>query len=234
MKKRNLLAVFLLSILTFGIYNIYWLVKTKKELNSKTKIHVMSIWLLLLPAIVFIVALIVGLVVGFSSGNTQTSGGAGIAVILIDIFAWIILFPIMFFWFFGFSKAVNEYTDGRLSTALTFLLFFSGTVLGIFFAQDTFNEMIDQGIEPGQALRPTNNFAPSPNPTALAPQPLASNPVVDQQNQAIQPSMQANPMASSPSPATPVQSNGFVSSDVQPMVTGEQVAPQTPPASPVL
>jgi uncharacterized membrane protein YjgN (DUF898 family) len=36
MKKRNPLVVFLLSVITLGIYDIYWLVSTKKVLNAKT------------------------------------------------------------------------------------------------------------------------------------------------------------------------------------------------------
>ncbi len=34
MKKRNPLAVILLTMLTLGIYGIYWLVKTKTEMNK--------------------------------------------------------------------------------------------------------------------------------------------------------------------------------------------------------
>ncbi len=33
MKKRSVLAVILLPIVTLGIYSIVWFVKTKKELN---------------------------------------------------------------------------------------------------------------------------------------------------------------------------------------------------------
>ena len=33
-KKRNLLFVLLLSILTFGIYSVYWIVRTTMELRK--------------------------------------------------------------------------------------------------------------------------------------------------------------------------------------------------------
>lgn len=55
MKKRNPLAVFFLGIITFGIYDLYWLVVTKKVLNEKTKHHTPTIWLLILPAIMLTV-----------------------------------------------------------------------------------------------------------------------------------------------------------------------------------
>jgi len=34
MKNRNVIAVVLLPFVTFGIYGIYWFVKTKGELNQ--------------------------------------------------------------------------------------------------------------------------------------------------------------------------------------------------------
>lgn len=33
-KNRNIFLVYLFSIITFGIYSIYWLVSTKNEMNS--------------------------------------------------------------------------------------------------------------------------------------------------------------------------------------------------------
>lgn len=33
-KKRSPVAIIILSIITFGIYSLYWLVKTKNEFNS--------------------------------------------------------------------------------------------------------------------------------------------------------------------------------------------------------
>ena len=35
MKHRSPIAVFLLPLITFGIYSIYWKVKTKGEMNEK-------------------------------------------------------------------------------------------------------------------------------------------------------------------------------------------------------
>ena len=35
MTKRNPIAVILLTLVTFGIYGIYWLVKTKGEMNAR-------------------------------------------------------------------------------------------------------------------------------------------------------------------------------------------------------
>lgn len=47
-KERNVAAVYLLSIITFGIYAIYWEVKTKEEINSLGA-DIPTAWLLIVP-----------------------------------------------------------------------------------------------------------------------------------------------------------------------------------------
>ena len=47
-KERNIVAVYLLSIITFGIYAIYWEVKTKEEINSLGA-DIPTAWLLIVP-----------------------------------------------------------------------------------------------------------------------------------------------------------------------------------------
>jgi len=48
MKNRSPLLVFLFSLLTFGIYTIYWFVVTKNELN-KQGAHIPTAWLIIIP-----------------------------------------------------------------------------------------------------------------------------------------------------------------------------------------
>jgi Domain of unknown function (DUF4234) len=48
MKKRSPIAVFLLSVVTFGIYSLYWLVKTKGEMNEKGA-KIPTAWLIIIP-----------------------------------------------------------------------------------------------------------------------------------------------------------------------------------------
>jgi hypothetical protein len=47
-KRRDILAIYLLAIITFGIYAIYWLVQTKKEMNSLGA-TIPTAWLLIIP-----------------------------------------------------------------------------------------------------------------------------------------------------------------------------------------
>lgn len=47
-KKRNLVAVYLLMFVTFGIYAIYWIVSTKGEIN-KLGGNIPTAWLIIIP-----------------------------------------------------------------------------------------------------------------------------------------------------------------------------------------
>ena len=48
MTKRSPFLVFLLPIITFGIYGIIWYVKTKDEMNAKGA-NIPTAWLLIVP-----------------------------------------------------------------------------------------------------------------------------------------------------------------------------------------
>ncbi|MEI8134505.1 MAG: DUF4234 domain-containing protein [bacterium] len=52
MTKRSPIAVFFLSIITFGIYIIVWRVKTKDEMN-RLGANIPSAWLMIIPLVNF-------------------------------------------------------------------------------------------------------------------------------------------------------------------------------------
>ena len=47
-KRRNPALVIIFTIITFGIYGIYWFVKTKNEINSLGA-EIPTAWLLIIP-----------------------------------------------------------------------------------------------------------------------------------------------------------------------------------------
>lgn len=47
-EERNIVLVYVFSIITFGIYAIYWLVKTKGEINSLGG-DIPTAWLIIVP-----------------------------------------------------------------------------------------------------------------------------------------------------------------------------------------
>lgn len=229
MKHRNPFAVFMLSLVTLGIYDIYWLVVTKKELNKKTRIHTPTIWLLFAPIIIIAVAFIVTLVAIGASAHTQTthysmnstgstatasSGGAALgaslALVGVEIIAFLVIVPITFYWFFKFSKAVNEYTNGKMSTGVTFLLLWLLHLIGVAIVQDTFNDMLESGTVPGLPTQPAV-AGPQPMPPAAPQAPMQVPPVAT-----IPP-----PVSSQVPPAAAAYTPNTVAPVAQPM-------PQTP------
>ncbi|MNL33863.1 hypothetical protein D3C87_1557970 [compost metagenome] len=50
MKKRNLFAVLLLCLFTFGVYSIVWPVKTKIEMN-RLGANIPTAWLIIIPIV---------------------------------------------------------------------------------------------------------------------------------------------------------------------------------------
>lgn len=50
MRKQNPLAVFLLSIITFGIYGIFWLARTRGEMVRKGA-EIPTTWLIIIPIV---------------------------------------------------------------------------------------------------------------------------------------------------------------------------------------
>ena len=50
MKKRNPIAVLLLTFVTFGIYSLYWMVQTKVEMNVKGA-QIPTAWLIIIPLV---------------------------------------------------------------------------------------------------------------------------------------------------------------------------------------
>jgi hypothetical protein len=50
MKNRSPVAVLLLPLITFGIYGLVWLVKTKNEMNSSGA-QIPTAWLVIIPLV---------------------------------------------------------------------------------------------------------------------------------------------------------------------------------------
>ncbi len=170
MKNRSPLTVFFLSLLTFGIYDIYWLVVTKNELNKRTKQHVPTIWLLIFPLAPLIAGYVLLIASGFfnqPSTCSSLSAYQGISIQcsqstdmltltnianihtgpLIAGAILILVFGITFFitsliWFFKFSKAIDEFTKGKMSTAVSFLILWLIHLIGVALIQDAINDRI--------------------------------------------------------------------------------------------
>lgn len=176
MKFRNPLTVLILSIVTLGIYDLYWLVKTKKVLNDTTRIHTPTIWLLFSPiGLLFMIVVLyvifahpkmtpTTITYGHMVTSSTTNSGFPLFLLFLEFITIIILIPVTFYWFFQFSKAINEFTNGEMNTGVSFLLLWLLHFIGVIIVQDKFNDMINAGHGSGYALSPTASPIP-----ALAP-----------------------------------------------------------------
>jgi hypothetical protein len=179
MKQRHVIAVIIFSIITFGIYDLFWLASTKKVLNERTRVHVPSLWLLFSSLLIFIAAFVIE-IIGQVTSQGQASAGVNIVVILASIIGFLALVIVPVWWFLKYSKAIGEYTNGEISTAVSFLLLWLLRFIGMAVIQDKFNDMAVAGTAPGMggAAPMSPNAMPAAPGQPAAPAPM-QHPVID-------------------------------------------------------
>jgi len=231
MKHRSPFLVFLLSMVTFGLYNIYWLADTRDGLVRSTNVKVPSIWILFSPlAVLFLIGIVMGVVSVSLGANDPGSAGehvTNVISVLGSFVAVLLIIPLQVYWYWKFSKAVGVYTRGHMSAGSSLLLIILLGVIGIAIVQDSLNNATDtiapygQVAPPMQPLAGTNSqpMAPMQQPGFQPPmQPLQTMPP---QYPQPYPPMAPQPPAYPQAPMPQVDQYGNI---VQP--------PQYPPAAP--
>lgn len=146
MKNRNPFIVALLGFITLGLYGLYWLYDTRKVLIRETKQSIPSIWLLVIPSVIFMVlyfALFIPMFLSMpASEGSQTPAGfvwyfAGLAL------AGTALTVVHVYWFLKYSRAVSVYTHKEMGTAISFILLYLLNVIGMAVLQESFNAVGD-------------------------------------------------------------------------------------------
>lgn len=156
--------VFVLSLLTLGIYRLFWFIDTANDmskLNLKTKLR--SVWWMLIPILTMIILFVAGF--GFmiadsaarpdycdSSSSTFRSLEvctkttpiqiAGTVFMGLGYLALLTYLPIMLIFFWNYAKAVEEITHGKVSfgLCLVFILLIPDGI-DILVLQDYFNKI---------------------------------------------------------------------------------------------
>jgi hypothetical protein len=128
MKKRDPLVVILLTLVTFGIYGLYWLYSTREEMVKKSA-KIPPFWILLLPLLLFVAALL-EIVVHFVSlnNNSTTVTITNGAAILLGVGA-LIGIPYSIYFMYKFCGGLAKVTRKRLNQNSCFLLFIVLTIL---------------------------------------------------------------------------------------------------------
>lgn len=157
MKNRSVLIVILFSFLTLGIYTLFWLRDTRKELLS-TGVKILPVKVLLLPVVTLIIAPLLQFVVRYATtmsnvgdgnlaGGTNTAGNiVNLLTVIVGILVILVAIPLTIFWFYRYCQAVEIITNKQTSLGISFGLFLLLSFFGFSFVwpgiiQDAFNKL---------------------------------------------------------------------------------------------
>jgi uncharacterized membrane protein HdeD (DUF308 family) len=151
MKKRNPYFVAIMSLITLGIYQIYWLVVTKNEMVRRGA-KIPTIFLVFAPLLGLLLVAVLQIVVRFAiAGNNDNSLKTitNVVSVLIGIVALLALIPFGVYWFYKYCKGVEHVTEGQTSLELSFWMGLAAWLLGVQFIwsgviQNRFNDQVKQ------------------------------------------------------------------------------------------
>ena len=159
MKNRSVLTVILFSFLTLGIYTLFWLRDTRKEL-LKTGVKILPVKVLFMPFAAIVGVALLQFILRFSlmnSSNTVSGSQAAgnILSTVIGIAGVIVVIPLTIFWFYRYCQAVETITNKQTSLGVSFGLLLVLNFVGFSFVwpgiiQDAFNKLSvpDQTVVP--------------------------------------------------------------------------------------
>jgi Domain of unknown function (DUF4234) len=212
MKKRSVAAVIILSLVTFGIYYMVWVYKTRKEMVAKGQ-SIPTFWLLFAPVLILVLIGFLQFFVRFvlsqsaspdAGPNDALYRGVSVFSSLAGVLAVLAIFPATIYFFYKYCKAVEAVTRGSASFGFTFGLWAVLTVFSLAFVwpgliQDSFNKLAD--------TPPTGPLPPAPSlvdPSGQTPSQPASGTTPPAYGPPA-PTAAQNPQTSGPPPQTPGQ-----------------------------
>ncbi len=140
MKKRSIGKMLLLTIITLGIYRLYWFVKTRSEMKKIANVDIPSPLLFLIPMLGYIGAIV--LVITSSNGQPAS---VALTLLMYVLFLGGFLFTALWLW--KYSKAVEVITKEKLSFALSLIVLLAvPDGIDILIIQDYFNKIADKSV----------------------------------------------------------------------------------------
>ncbi len=182
MKKRNPIAVLFLSYITLGVYVIYWLYITRKEITERlgNPQAIPPVWTMFAPLGGFILIALLMLIMNSADGTGTAI--VNIASALLGIVLMVGLFYFVFRFMWRYCKAVYDLTHGTDGSTL-FWIWVVGDLFGLgpiamLMAQNDLNRYIrDHGsvsqpstgsVDPATPLYSSQH--PAEHPVNRAPQ----------------------------------------------------------------
>lgn len=170
-KKRSPAAVLLLPFVTLGIYCIYWLYATRKELVSRSgdRYSIPPVILLFAPLLFLIALLVIAMILLVGSAvSDNTQHAFGTFLVLCSILGIIGLIALPLWWFWHYCKVLHE-TTKSMDFAQLYVLFVAITwVCNLFpvwmlIAQLELNKLADS-----EAAHHAKSYAHTHEPVAPA------------------------------------------------------------------
>jgi hypothetical protein len=161
MKNRVIWKMLVLTIVTLGIYRLYWFVKTRREMmDNDSSIKILSPFVVVIP-FVLVIASVVFLIFStvqsikdipeYCENYTSSSYnrpdecelGAESAISFFFVYASILLtFPFVLAWLWSYSKGVEKITNEKMGFAISLLiLYLVPDGIDILLVQDAFNKI---------------------------------------------------------------------------------------------
>jgi Domain of unknown function (DUF4234) len=116
-QRRGILFVLLISLITFGIYTIYWAYKTHEELKQHTGdglggVLGLVVWIIVSPVSAFVIPSEIGKMYERAGRTSPVSGWTGLWYFPFGI----LLIPLIV-WFVKVQGALNRYWESPATTA---------------------------------------------------------------------------------------------------------------------
>ena len=194
--------MFLLEIVTFGIYRLYYLIKTRREMMDRnSNVKIMSPAFLLVP-IGIIIATFIGMIVAliatastnvsnscastYSSYSTTAtsstlqncSSHANVAPLIIMLVFYLAIpaaFVFYVIWIWSYSHGVEEVTENKLGFALSLIiLILVPDGIDILVIQDYFNKLSPVAVDTNSSAPPAGLDTPNTPTEPLPPQPTVT------------------------------------------------------------
>jgi Domain of unknown function (DUF4234) len=117
-KPRGILFVLLISLITLGIYTLYWAYKTQEEMKQHTGdglggVLGLVVWIIINPVSAFVIPSEIGKMYARDGREQPVTGWTGL---------WLFPFGILIIpaivWFVKVQRALNRYWESKSSTAM--------------------------------------------------------------------------------------------------------------------
>lgn len=146
MKQRSIGKMFLLTVVTLGIYRLYWFVKTRSEMMQLNKdIKIPSVLWLVAPLLLVILAIGFFIFNGDFSSSDETAKNLTTNQIFSMAFFYLTLLvaPLLVaIWLWKYSKGVEVVSGEKMSFAIALLILLAvPDGIDILIVQDTFNKI---------------------------------------------------------------------------------------------